>query len=196
MFKKRFRGFLPVAVDIETGGLDERKDAILEIASVPIVESDGLLVLGETAHFHVAPFEGANIEERSLEITGIKPDHPFRMAVTEKEAIEAVFGEVRRVMRTYGCSRAIMVGHNVAFDLKFLNAAIGRSQIKRSPFHRFSNLDTVTLGTLAYGQTVLSRVVQAANIDWDDTQAHSALYDATVAGQVFCKVFNSYSTLA
>ena len=33
---QRFRGFLPVVVDVETGGFDSQRNALLEIAAVPI----------------------------------------------------------------------------------------------------------------------------------------------------------------
>src|SRR5690349_2637481 len=38
-YAERFRGFLPVVVDIETGGFDSERDALLEIAAV-IVRMD------------------------------------------------------------------------------------------------------------------------------------------------------------
>ena len=36
---QRFRGFLPVVVDVETGGFNEQTDALLQIAAV-IVDRD------------------------------------------------------------------------------------------------------------------------------------------------------------
>lgn len=192
----RFRGFLPVAVDVETGGFDCERDALLEIAVVCIrMEDDGVVHPEPVVSTHVQAFPGANIEPKSLEITGIDPDHPFRAALPEREALELVFNPVRIAMRGAGCQRAILVGHNAAFDLSFLNAAVRRSGHKRNPFHPFSCFDTATLGGLAYGQTVLSRAVQAAGFEWDPAEAHSAVYDAERTANLFCAIVNRWKQL-
>ena len=189
----RFRGFLPVVVDVETGGFNAKTDALLEIAAVLVeLNADGDVERGETIRYHVKPFEGANIEEASLAVNGIDPHHPLRPAIDERDALQRTFREVRRAVRENGCSRAVLVGHNAHFDLGFLNEAIQRSSIKRSPFHPFSCFDTATLCGVAYGQTVLARAAIAAGLGWDETQAHSASYDAEVTADLFCDVVNRY----
>ena len=192
----RFRGFLPVVVDVETGGFNCKTDALLEIAAV-LLESadDGTLLRGETIRYHVKPFEGANLEPASLAVNGIDPDHPLRLAIDEKEALQHVFREVRRAVREVGCSRAILVGQNASFDLGFLNETVLRSGIKRNPFHPFSTFDTATLCGVAYGQTVLSRAVKAAGLPWDEESAHSAAYDAEVTADVFCDIVNRFKPI-
>ena len=192
----RFRGFLPIAVDIESGGFNAKTDALLEIAAVLIEpQPDGTLTRGETMRYHVQPFEGANMDPASLAITGIDPHHPLRPAIDERDALQRVFREVRRAIREHGCTRAILVGHNSSFDLAFLNEAIARTNIKRNPFHPFSSFDTATLCGVAYGQTVLSRAVQAAGLTWDESSAHSAAYDAEVAADLFCDVVNRFKPI-
>ena len=192
---KRFRGFLPVVVDVETGGLNPETDALLEIAVVVIEINDhGKLVPGEVFSSQVTPFPGANIEAESLVVTGIDPDHPLRGALEEKEALRGVFVPIRRALRATQCTRAILVGHNPAFDLAFVHAAANRSGVKRNPFHAFSTFDTATLAGLAYGQTVLARAVEAAGLNWDATQAHSAVYDATVTARLFCGIVNRWDS--
>ncbi len=189
----RFRGFLPVVVDVETGGFNAESDALLEIAAT-IVEMDdqGVLQLADTVSAHVIPFEGSNIDPKSLEITRIDPTHPLRGAIHEQRALANVFKRVRQALKAAECQRAILVGHNAAFDLAFLNAAIRRSGIKRNPFHPFSTFDTATLGGLAYGQTVLARAVQAAGIDWNSDEAHSAIYDSERTAELFCDIVNRW----
>lgn len=193
---ERFRGFLPVAVDVETGGFNCKTDALLEIAAVLIdPQEDGTLTRGETFRYHVKPFEGANMEPASLAINRIDPDHPLRPAIDERDALQRIFREVRRAIRGHGCTRAILVGHNASFDLGFLNEAIDRSEIKRNPFHPFSSFDTATLCGVAYGQTVLSRAVQAAGFTWDEESAHSAAYDAEITADLFCDIVNRFQPL-
>ncbi|MFC3814046.1 ribonuclease T [Lysobacter sp. GCM10012299] len=189
----RFRGFLPVVVDVETGGFDWNRHALLEIAVAPIdLDENGLLVVGEITSSHVVPAAGTEIDPKSLEITGIDIDHPFRAALPERAALEAVFAPVRAAAKKHGCQRAILVGHNAHFDLNFLNAAVARSGHKRNPFHPFSVFDTVTLAGVAYGQTVLARAVQAAGFDWNGEEAHSAVYDTERTAQLFCKIVNAW----
>lgn len=192
----RFRGFLPVVVDLETGGFDSTTDALLEIAAMLVdFDDQGLLQPEECFRFHVEPFEGANMEPASLEITGIDPHHPLRPAIPEKDALQRIFREIRQKMRQTGCKRAVLVAHNAHFDLGFLNAAIERTGIKRSPFHSFSVFDTATLGGIAYGQTVLARMAAAAGMEWDSNAAHSAGYDAERTADIFCQIVNSFKPI-
>lgn len=189
----RFRGFMPVVVDVETGGFNSKTDALLEIAAVLLeINADGNMQRGETIRYHVKPFEGANMEEASLAVNGIDPHHPLRPAIDERDALQRTFREVRRAVRDARCSRAVLVGHNAHFDLGFLNEAVARSMIKRNPFHPFSCFDTATLCGVAYGQTVLARAAIAAGLGWDETQAHSASYDAEMTAELFCDVVNRY----
>ncbi len=193
---RRFRGFLPVVVDVETAGFNSQTDALLEIAAVTLrMDDSGLIFPHETHHAHVEPFPGANLDQRALDFIGIDPFHPLRLALSEKEAMEKVFTPVREEVRARECTRAILVGHNPTFDLSFVKAAAERVKIKKNPFHAFSTFDTATLAGLAYGQTVLARAVQAAGIQWDASQAHSAVYDAERTAELFCAIVNRWRQL-
>ncbi len=189
----RFRGLLPVVVDVETGGFNAATDALLEIAAITLrMDETGLLQPGETHACHVQPFPGANLDPKSLAFNGIDPDHPFRMALPENDALKTISAPIRKAVKASGCSRAILVGHNAFFDLGFINAAVQRSGFKNSPFHPFSTFDTVSLAGLAYGQTVLARAVQAAGLQWDSSQAHSAIYDTQKTAELFCAIVNQW----
>jgi ribonuclease T len=189
----RFRGFLPVVIDVETGGFNCKTDALLEIAAVFLDFADGgILTRGQTIRYHVKPFPGANMEAASLAVNGINPDHPLRPAIDEHDALQRLFREVRKAVRDSGCTRAILVGHNAAFDLGFVNEAIERTAMKRNPFHPFSCFDTATLCGVAFGQTVLARAVAAAGFTWDETSAHSAAYDAEMTADLFCEIVNRF----
>ena len=191
---RRFRGFLPVVVDIESGGFNCQRDALLQLAAVMIdMDEGGRLVRGPTHSYHVKPFDGANLEAASLAVNRIDPWHPLRPAIDEREALQRVFKEVRAGMQFAGCKRAILVGHNAWFDLSFLNAAIARTGMKRSPFHPFSSFDTATLAGAALGQTVLSKAATVAGLEWDNGSAHSASYDAERTADLFCKICNELS---
>src|ERR1700743_3873235 len=192
----RFRGFLPVVIDVETGGFNSQTAALLEIAAVFIeMRGDGILARGETHRYHVVPFPGANLEPASMAVTGIDPFHPLRPAIPEEEALQRVFKEVRNAIRAADCTRAVLVVHNAFFDLNFLNAAVARTQIKRNPFHPFTSFDTATLGGVAFGETVQIRATLAAGREWDTPSAHSAKYDAERTADLFCTVCNQFQGL-
>ena len=192
----RFRGFLPVVIDLETGGFNPSTDALLELAAVFITMDDaGRLQPGEHLFYNVEPFANANIEQSSLEFTGIDPLNPLRGAVPEKEALTETFRKIRTEIRRTGCNRAILVAHNASFDLGFINAAATRSNIKRNPFHPFSTLDTVSLSGLVFGQTVLARACASAGIEFNEKEAHSANYDCDKTAEVFCHIVNRWKKL-
>lgn len=193
---QRFRGFLPVIIDVETGGFNPFTDALLEIAAVTIrMDEEGFVHRHETFSFHIEPFEGANIEQAALDFTGIDLDSPDRMAEPELMALTDMMQAVRRSVKENGCTRAVVVGHNAHFDLNFLNAAIERCDIKRSPFHPFSVFDTATLAGLAFGQTVLAKACRVAGFDFSNSSAHSAAYDAEKTADLFCFIVNKWKEL-
>jgi ribonuclease T len=193
---KRFRGYLPVVIDIETSGFNPKKHALLELAAIIVEYNNNFeLHITERHSTHIIPFKNAELDEAALKFNGIDPYHPFRMALEEKAALDLIFKPVKEAIKRNNCSRAILVGHNPAFDIAFLNAAIHRTQIKRSPFHPFSTFDTATLGGLVYQQTVLAKIAEAAGLSWDNNKAHSALYDAQVTAELFCKMVNQWRQL-
>lgn len=196
LFSKRFRGFFPVVIDVETAGFNKDTDALLEIAASTLkMDEQGVLSIDETIHFHVEPFEGANIEQAAIDFNGIDPYSALRGAVAEAEAIKEICKLVRKKQKDAGCSRAVVVAHNAAFDQGFLNAAIERCKIKRTPFHPFVSFDTTSLAGLALGQTVLAKACQAAGIEFDNKQAHSALYDTLRTAELFCLIVNRWQAL-
>jgi len=196
LIAKRFRSYLPVIVDVETGGFNAATDALLEIAAVTLyMDDDGLLHPGETLACHVEAFPGARLDPKALEFNGIDPEHPFRDALPEAAALRKIFEPIRKAIKASGCTRAILVGHNAFFDLGFLNAAVQRAQIKRNPFHPFSTFDTVTLAGMAFGQTVLAKAAKAAGMKWNGHEAHSAIYDAEGTAELFCHILNRWDRL-
>jgi ribonuclease T len=197
IISQRFRGFLPVVVDLETAGFDPNRDALLEIAATLLaMDDEGMLHPVETHACHIQPFEGAHLDPKALEFNGIDPDHPFRQAVPEAEGLRSLFTPIRKAIKASGCKKAILVGHNAFFDLSFLNAAVARCAIKRNPFHPFSTFDTVSLAGMVYGQTVLARAAKAAGLEWDGTQAHSAIYDTEQTAALFCTILNRWQRLS
>ena len=187
-----FRRFLPVVVDVETGGLNPHKHALLEVAVVFLKVGSAGLIPGLSQHYHIRPFEKSEITESSAQFLGISAStkeygsdhHQFEQDVFE-ELHDLISSRVERE----GCTRAILVGHNAAFDLSFMQAAFKRNRIK-DPFHQFSTLDTVSMSAAILGHTVLSKACMAAGICWDNSKAHCAMYDCQQTAQLFCRTIN------
>jgi len=190
---RRFRGLLPIVIDIETSGLNPATDALLEIAAVTVTMNEqGKFNPDRTFAYHVEPFAGARLEKEALEITGINPIHPMRFAIPERQAIERIFAAVKEQLEITSCYRAVLVGHNAWFDLSFILEACKRNGIKHIPFHTFTTFDTASLAALALGETVLARAARRARIYFDIQQAHSAIYDAEKTAELFCHLTNRW----
>ena len=192
--KARFRGFLPVVVDVETAGFDAGTHALLEVAAVVVLpNAEGQWQPVQRFHAHLKPEAGLVLDPAALKFNGINPNHPLRLAVSEADALKTIFAALKKVQKDTGCKRCILVGHNANFDLAHLNAAIDRQNLKnQSPFHPFSVFDTATLAGLAYGQTVLARACEAAGLAFNQSEAHSALYDAHITAELFCGIVNRW----
>jgi ribonuclease T len=187
----RFRGFYPVVIDVETGGFDTQQDAILECAGVMIeMDEQGLLIPGATIAAHIEPYPGTHIDPASLAFTGIRLESALRMAVTESVALKELFQHINAGMKKYDCQRGVLVGHNAWFDREFLKAATRRNHFKRDPLHPFTSFDTATLAGIHLGHTVLAKALALAGIDYDNRQAHSAIYDAECTAKLFCYLVN------
>lgn len=192
----RFRGFLPVIIDVECGGVNPATDALLELAAITVrMDEEGLIHPDQEYHYHIQPFEGANLDPEALAFNKIDPGHPFRFAIPESQALKELFIAIHKECQLKSCHRAVIVGHNAWFDQHFINAAIARTKIGRNPFHRFTSFDTATLSALAFGQTVLSRALQLANVPYNIDEAHSALYDTRCTAELFCKIVNKWKEL-
>ncbi|RUO61411.1 ribonuclease T [Pseudidiomarina marina] len=196
LMQQRFRGYMPVVIDVETAGFNAKTDALLEIAAVTLkFNDDGLLVPDQTLHYHIEPFEGANIEQAAIDFNGIDPHSPLRGAVEEGSALKEMFKPIRKAQKDAGCQRSILVGHNATFDHGFVMAAAERANLKRNPFHPFVTFDTAALAAVFLGQTVLIKACQAAGIEFDNKQAHSAVYDTERTAELFCFMVNRYQAL-
>lgn len=192
----RFRGFYPVVIDVETSGFNAKNNALLEVAAVTLkMDYAGWLYRDRTIHFHVEPFAGSILLPEALAFNGIDPDNPLRGAVSEYEALHELFKLVRNGMKEQDCSRAVVVAHNATFDHSFLMAAAERAELKRNPFHPFATFDTAALSGLVLGQTVLAKACISAGINFDSSQAHSALYDTEQTALLFCELVNRWKRL-
>lgn len=189
----RFRGLLPIVVDVETTGLNATTDGLLEISAVSIwMDGQGKMHPSEQWFYAVEPFVGANLDPAALAVTGIDPYAPLRYAIPERQALHRLFLNIEKHLEISKCHRAVLVGHNAWFDLMFILAAAKRAGFTRTPFHSFTTIDTASLSAIALGETVLAKALRAAKIPFNVKQAHSADYDAAKTAELFCSIANKW----
>lgn len=193
--KDRFRGFLPVVVDLETSGFNPRTAALLQVSMMTVsMDEQGYLHPDELFTANIRPFAQAQFEESNIRFIGLDPFDESRNLEPETEALPRLLKAIAKKVKAADCRRAILVGHNAAFDQSFLQAAVARINYKRNPFHPFSVMDTASLSGLVYGQTVLARACMAAGIPFDEATAHRSDYDTRLECELFCHLVNRFTT--
>lgn len=196
ILSKRFQGFYPVIIDIETGGFNPKKDAILEIAAITVkMDKKGWLSIDEKIYFHITPFLGSNIEINSLKFNKINLKNPLRKSIDENVAFNRIIKIISKKIKNNNCKKAIIVAHNANFDHSFFMAAIKRNKIKNNPFHEFMTFDTATLSNFIFGQKILYKACISAGIFFDGKKAHNALYDTYKTALLFCKMVNKWKEI-
>lgn len=192
---ERFRSFLPVVVDLETGGTQADIHALLELSITLLDWEEDRLILKQSMTWEITPHPETEVTEKSLEVTQINLDDPERNAESEDHVLREAFRLIRREIRSAGCTRAMLTAHNAHFDHGFIMAAAKRNNINRNPFHPFTVMDTASLCGVTVGHTVLNEAAKRLDIHYEREYAHSSAYDADIAAKVFCAIVNrsSYS---
>ena len=158
-------------LDTETTGLDPAGgDEIIQVGAVRIVNGR---LLEERFDRLVDP--GRSIPEASIPIHGISPD-----MVRGQPPIAEILPAFRAFV-----ADTVLVGHNVAFDMRFLQMKEAETGI------RFDQpvLDTLLLASIAHpheGSHGLEAV--AARLGIDPASRHTALGDALTTAAIFLKL--------
>ncbi len=104
LMSRRFRGFLPVVIDVETGGFNSRTDALLEIAAVFIdIDASGTLSRGCHPQLPCAAVSGCATGPGLAERHRHRSLSSVAAALPEREAIQRIFREVRHQLKAYDC---------------------------------------------------------------------------------------------
>ncbi len=158
-----------VAVDLETTGYEAETEEIIEIGAIRLtVSSDGAVTLGERFLTFANP--GRPLTPPILRLTGIRDDD-LRDAPSSSEAV------ARFIAFAFREGRPCFVGHNVGFDVSFLERAGMPAD--------FETLDTAELASIllpSASSYALQRLAADAAIVPD--AAHRALDDAITSALV------------
>lgn len=182
--KKHCRGFIPIAIDLETSGSDPNKHGILEIAAIfPSFSEEGIQI-HEVFHRHVYLEDGDLIDPAATLIHRIPIEHPFRYAISVEQMLQEFSEMVRMHCDRWCARRGIMVGHNPAFDMSFLNKACEKYGIDMN-LHLYTFIDTASMGLMRHRETVLAKLCYREGLGFSQNDAHSALYDAHMTARLF-----------
>jgi len=168
-----------VAVDLETTGLDKFKDRITEIGAVRFKNGR------ETESFSTLVNPAIPIPAVITTLTGISDD-----TVADAPAFE----EVAEKLHTF-LGDAIIVGHQVEFDIGFLREAFGR--INSSWKMTNQTIDTAQLArTLVNSETgyALGQVAKLCKVALPN--AHRALDDSRATGCIAVELIPRFNDIA
>ncbi|RIY32427.1 hypothetical protein CJP74_04660 [Psittacicella melopsittaci] len=190
---KRFRGFYPLVVDIETTGIDYKENSIIQIAAVALTfDKDLNLVPYAELKLNVHPLAGKKINPDSIAITKINPFDYQRKAVDLSTALTALCKFARGAQKAHNCKRTVLTAHNVDFDKSFIYHYLEQCKVKRIPFHPFTAFDTSVLGAVFLGESRLKVAInKLPNETFDTSKAHDALFDAHECAKLFAYCVDS-----
>jgi DNA polymerase-3 subunit epsilon len=170
------------ALDLETGGLDPRSDAILAVGMVPVRRA--AILLREAYRTLVRPHDGTRIDPRSVEIHQLVWGE-----VTEAPPLEEVLPEIERRLR-----EGVLLVHHRTLDVRFLRRAYRRTGMR---WKKPRVVDTVDLlmkiakrarqrtPHLPDDTPVLNLARARKIFGLPDYQAHDALTDAVATAELF-----------
>lgn len=166
-----------VIFDLETTGLSNRLDEIIEFGAVKMKDREVI----DRKQLFVNP-------KRSIPAHISSLTHINQSDVDAAKPIEDVFDDLKQWI-----GDAVLVAHNATFDVGFMNAAarkLGKPE--------FSNpvIDTLPLAhaMLDLKRYRLGNVCRHYGVKYDGEGAHRADYDAEVLSQVLCHMLNAYKS--
>lgn len=181
-----------VVFDCETGGLDETQNPITQFACVVL---DGTTLKEKDRwETYVKPYSGLTIEQQAIDHTMVTWSD-VRSGVTLETFVSTMikfFESHRAKTKIKDMGRLIAVGHNVTFDLRFLNAALACADIDEDIYHWLQPnfIDTYALGKITWGvgkerDEKLSLTACCSYAGIKLTDAHGAMNDVVATAELF-----------
>lgn len=178
-----------IVFDCETGGLDETKNPITQYAAV-ILDGSTLKEIDRWETF-VKPYGDLVIEQQALDATMVTmSDINKGMNLKDFVSTMTEFWQVHMVKtKVKEMGRLIPVGHNVTFDIRFLNYALGLQDRKNVDLWMYPNIiDTFPLAKMTWGIKGDEKLNLGACCDRAKirlTDAHGAMNDVEATAELF-----------
>ena len=156
-----------IIIDLETSGLDYKKDSIIEIGIIEFVICDTDNSLHITNMYSSLQDPGFDISSSISEVTHIRNDF------LKSESINW------DVVSSFFKSASIVIAHNAEFDSKFLAK---RPEIKDIPVHWGCSLNHINWHAHGFKTRALNYL--AADMQFVNPFAHRALFDCATTFRV------------
>ena len=139
--------------DCETTGLDPKKHEIIQIAG--IIEIDGIIV--DQFDLRCAPENPENVESRALEVQGRTLEEVMAWPSSKKMYEQVLAKFDRHIDKLTITDKMLPCGHNVQFDIGFLNSLFRKNYNKfLFSYFMYAPIDTLVM-------TAICRMLGLAN---------------------------------
>ena len=162
-----------VALDLETTGLDPKKDKIIEIGAVKVVDG------AETDSFSAFVNPGRRLDERVSELTGIEDSD-----LKDAPKIEIILPKLLDFIGDLP-----LLGHSILFDYSFVKRAAVNSGLA---FDR-EGIDTLRISRATCPDLNSKRLTDMCAHYGIELSAHRALNDARASHLLFLKLESEFS---
>lgn len=163
-----------IVFDTETTGLDFTEDRVIEIGGVELWNH---IPTGHEFHAFMRP-AGRRVDPAAFDVHGISDDF-----LKDKP----LFGEVVDDFWAF-FEDAVLIAHNAAFDIRFLNAELAR--VGRDPIPAHLVIDTLPMARRKFpmAPATLDALCSRFSVDTSVRDKHGALVDSHLLAQVYIEL--------
>lgn len=173
-----------LVIDTETTGLSPNYNKVLTVGMLLVdVEKKHLKIL-DSNHIFVK-HKDYNASSSALKVNGIDLEEHHKIGITPKKACN----EINTFINKNLLRETPLVGHNISFDRRFLNALFDQGE-SLSKFHHESE-DTMFIWRSLQNQNKVPCILNsklgtiASHFNIDYQKAHDALADCHITARVY-----------
>lgn len=174
-------------LDVETGGMDEINQSLLTIGLV--LWENGIIV--DTLELFISK-DKYDYVDASIKFNKIDLDELRKKGISEEEVIIRINDFCNKY---FGNEKALIAGHNVAFDIGFMKALYRRNNQDFYSRFGYRFIDTGTILRFLYMQGKFEKDISASdkafeyfNIRFKEGTRHSALADSEATASLYTKL--------
>ncbi|WP_333947887.1 DNA polymerase III subunit epsilon [Candidatus Liberibacter brunswickensis] len=165
-----------IIFDIETTGLDEKNDRIIEIGAIEILDYSKT---GRTFHTYISPGDRKN-STGAFKVHRITDDF-----LKNKPSFSSIFP---KFWNFFNDKNAEWIAHNAKFDVGFINAELQR--INKDPLDPSRITDTLSIARRKHpsSKNDLNSLCKRYGIDISNRSKHGALLDSHLLADVYVQM--------
>lgn len=188
-------------IDVETGGVDPEKDALLQVSGC--IEIEGIVV--EPFNYFIRPFTNDRVSEEAMKVTGITYEmiesDQFMPPTTGYAVLHTLFN--RYVDKYNKKDKMHFVGYNANFDHDFIRSFFVKNKDNYyGSFFSYPCIDVMTLWAYRLmdvrhhlSDFKLMTVAKHVFGEIDESRLHDAEYDIELTRRLFKALEESLRTM-